>query len=73
MDSTKYTVNHEEYGLLGCNTVQFVDVPAFWKNIMPISSGSKIKNRKTPAEANSACHLLSWFLAWVIFQSRTWW
>jgi hypothetical protein len=44
-------VNYEEYWLLDCNTVQFVDIPAFWSNIRPISSGSKIKKSKKRAEA----------------------
>jgi hypothetical protein len=43
-------VNYEVYGLLGCNTVQFGDIPAFWRNISPLSSGSKSKKRKKPAE-----------------------
>jgi hypothetical protein len=39
-----------EGGGLGCNAVQFGDSLAFRRNISPLSSGSKGKPRKIPAD-----------------------
>lgn len=49
---------HEEYGLLGCNTMQLRDSPTSQRNVSPPSSESKSIPYNKPAEADSKQGLL---------------
>jgi hypothetical protein len=62
-----YGSDHEEYSILGCNTMQFGDNIMFRRNIWPQFSELKSKPNKKPAEAGhkrsagSTCCLFSLF------------
>jgi hypothetical protein len=60
--ASSHSDTDEEYGLLGCDALQFGENPPFRRNISLPSSGSKSKARKQPTRSKKRGILL---VAWV--------